>query len=439
MAFYVNLNYRFSLDDSICPNGSIVPCGAVTMHGLTRRARKGLPQHMQHLLFDPQLYMAGLDASESGEYCTKLATYLWFGVSGLQEYDSGEQTQSSWKQDAEQCIDELWPRVAPSDSRVVEAGVQECIGFQRQLGCEAMILPSPLTLDRSTDYHQETLWLDTAMDYIGYLDQARNEPFNFPVYATIALTDSCLRHSSPDNNPLLDLILDVVSARRIDGVYIVLEQGSETDFERQCGNTNALWSILHLVHTFVEDCNLRVIVNYLGPFGLACEAAGATVWGSGWYKSLYRCRLADKIAGGRAYPWYWSYSSAADISLDGEFDKLRGAGIIERIADVTSASEGLLQAAAQGVNVSQVPAWQYRMANVAAAQQHYLLSVIQAEHLHAQLTGAVRRDFVEAWLTEATQSGKDISDVLGSAAKTKTQHIQAWKDAFVSYRRAHRC
>lgn len=442
MAFFINLNDRFKIDPSVAPDGAIILSGTIPMHRLSRRLRKQKvrPLHMKSLLFDPQLYMAGLDAAESREYCTKLATYPWFGAFGLDEYDSGEQTQASWKKLAEEQIHLLWPKTAPTHPDVIEEGVKECIRFQREIDCSAIILPSPLTIDRSTDYQLELLWLDTAIDYIGYLNELHDSStFDTPVFATLAVSDVCVRHSAPEPNPLLDLVLDAVSAREIDGVYIILEQASETDRERQCGNTYALSSILHLVHVLSSDCNKRVVVNFLGPFGLACEAAGAEIWASGWYKSLYRCRLADKIAGGRAFPWFWSHPSAVDVSLDSDFDKIVRLGEFRTIADQTLASDNLLKAVSDGRPASSVPAWEYRQANVSAATQHFLLSCVQAEKALAQQDPAARRDHVEQWLNEAVENARVISETIGESSKTRTQHVQAWRDAFVEYRRSHRC
>lgn len=441
MAFYVNLNNRFSLGEEITPDGSIILCGAMPMHLLQRRNINGGYPHMRRRLFDPQLYMASLDVAESREYCTKLATYPWFGVANLQEYDSGMQTQASWRREASRTIDALWRGVPPNDPQVITNSVQACIDFQLNLGCQAIILPSPLTHDPGTSYAQELLWLDTGLDYIRNANQvSRDAPISIPVYATIALTDTCVRNSEPASNTLLDLILDVVSAREVDGVYIVVEQGSETDTERQCGNTNVLLSMLHLTYVFSQVAALRVAVNFIGAFGLVCRAAGAELWGSGWYKSLYRFRLADKIAGGRAYPWYWSYPTALDISLDREFDLVVTRGALPHIQDMTSASAGLLRAASEGVSSSRVPGWAYRLGNVTAAQQHYLMSAIKSEQLLVACnTDDDRRNLVEDWLNTAVESAGSIASILSSSPKTKIQHVQAWRNAFRLFRRYHNC
>jgi hypothetical protein len=203
-----------------------------------------------------------------------------------------------------------------------------------------------LTVDPTTDYSDELTWLDVALEYLHAQHYAEA-----PVFATVALADVCVRYSDPDGNALLNLILDNICARDVDGVYIIIEQGSESPTGRQCTSTRTLWSVLDLCHLLTEDCGLRVGVNFLGAFGLVCEAAGAEFWSSGWYKSTYRLRLADDLAGGRAYPLYWSLPPLLDIHLERDFDQLVQNGLLPLIADETVASEGLLQAAEQGRRV----------------------------------------------------------------------------------------
>jgi hypothetical protein len=347
MSFWLNVGYRFEAPSSIVPDGSVLLCSAMPMHQLERRRIDKRYPHLRRRLFDPQLYLAGLDASESSEHCAKLASYPWFGVRGLVPYDSGLQNQKGWMATARARIPSLWSHNAPSDPATVRASVRECIEFQKRIGCESIILPAPLTADPATDFSQELVWLDSA------LERAREAGVSVPVFATVAISDICLRYSEPGVNALLALILDSVSAREIDGVYLVLEQGSETADGRHVGNVRTLSSILHLAYLFATDCRLRVIVNFLGAFGLACEAVGAEGWASGWYKSLYRFRLADKLAGGRSFPTYWSYNCACDIHLERDFDVLNEEEFfLDRIADRTEASSGLLLAASRGVRLA---------------------------------------------------------------------------------------
>lgn len=429
MAFYANVGYKFTLPDSVVPQGSVLLSSAMPAHQLIRRKFDARYPHLERRVFDPQLYLAGLDAGESAKHCAVLASHSWFGVKGLKHFDSRQHTQSEWKQKAVSEIPTLWTGRHETDPAKVQPLVRDCIDFQVRLGCEAVILPSPLTSDPSTSYVDELMWLDSALAYVETLGDQRPR-----VYATIALADVCLRYSDPPDNALLALIADVVSAREIDGVYLVVEQGSEAVDTRQCGNKRTLWSLLHLTHAFAVDAGLDVAVNFIGPFGLACEAVGAKWWASAWYKSLYRVRLADKLGGGRSYPSYWSYPAALDVNLERDFDALVRAGQIDRFADRTPACEALLRAAARGTSVARVPAWAYRQSNITAATEHFLLSAVQAEELHQRRSGIARMDFVSQWLERAKARSVRLASLGGRDLKSKVAHVQGWHDAFKAYR-----
>lgn len=433
MSFYVTTGYRFQIPNTVHPDGSVIFASAMPMHQLERRRIDSRYPHMQKRLFDPQLYLSGLDAASSSRHCANLAAYPWFGIQDFTAFESDLHTQSSWSEEARQRIPEFWLRAAPSDPEVVRVAVEECVEFQMRLGCEALILPSPLTVDPSSDYSDELMWLDYALQY---LDE-RESPSEVPVFATVALADICVRYSDPDSNAFLNLILDNISARDVDGVYIVIEQGSEAENRRQCTSTRTLWSVLELCHLFSQDCGLRVGVNFLGAFGLVCTAAGAEFWSSGWYKSEYRLRLADSLAGGRAYPLYWSLPSLVDVHLERDFDRLARNESLSLIEDQTVASDGLLRAVREGRRVSEVPAWTYSQSNVAVAREHFFLSVLQQERMLEPQDLSQRRDLVSQWLESSLERVRHIEATLGGERRTSTDHVQAWHDAFQSYLRTH--
>jgi hypothetical protein len=385
---------------------------------------------MQQLLFDPQLYLAELDVNQATAQCTKLATYPWFGVKGLSPYDKRKQTQAEWKRRADRRIPSIWPASPPSAIAEIQTGVRACIDLQVRLDCEAVILPSPLTHDPTSPYDSEIVWLDEGLAY------ARTKTTK-PVYATVALADVCLRYTLPEGNSLLDLIADVVSARGADGVYLVVEQGSEPQDARQCANSRVLGSVLRLIHLLKHDCSLAVVVNFLGAFGVVCQAVGAVGWSCGWYKSLHRLRLADQGAPGRAYPSYWTKAGAFDVSVDADFDKLVRAGLLAEIADRTPASEGLLTAAEAGVSSNDVGAWAYAPSNVTTCTEHYFHSAIASDAALRAVTPGKGLAHVEDWLTQAASTAARAQALLGGGCKSKTNHVQAWLEALRHYRRTH--
>jgi hypothetical protein len=431
MTFYRNVGYSFKQDEDMDTNGGIILCSAMPKPQLERRRFR---QHssLDKRLFDPQLYMCALDVNESRKQCTILASYPWFMVDGLKEYKSSEISLAGWRKLISDNIGSCWTGNISTNPADIDSAVRSAVDFQVKIGCEGIILPSPLTIDSGTDYAVETAWLDAGLKYCNSLDK------HLPVYATLAITDTCVRYVDSNSNPLLDLVLDVISARDLTGVYIILEQGSELSGTRYCGNARALSAALRLAHVFTHDCKLNVLTNFFGPFGLALESAGATLWASHWYKSLVRFRLADKIGGGRALPSYWSYPTCADINLQSEFDTLVQSGLLSSIVDNTNACHDLLVAVSSGKSVADIPEWNYAPSNVTAAKRHYLQSMIQQEQLHSQYKDTQRLDYVENWLQNAVIIGKKVKTVLGTGSQTETAHIKAWADAFARYRQDHK-
>ncbi len=432
MSFFVNIGYQFAIPPSVHPAGSIILCSAMPMHQLVRRRIDERYPHPANRYFDPQLYLASLDPASCRKHCTVLSSYPWFGAEGTPEYDSGEQTQAQWRNSVQQMVHVTWPRAAPTDPNLISDVVRTCIDFQLDLGCAAIILPSPLTVDPGSDYSLELRWLDAGLDY------ARNGlSTRVPVFATVAISDICLRFVAPSSNYLLDVIADTVSARGVDGAYLVLEQSGEPSDTRHCASTLPLASMLHLARLFSEESGIRVGVNFMGFFGLACEAVGAEFWASGWYKSLYRFRLADRMTAGRAYPTYWSYPAATDIHLENDFQILNEAGLVSAIADPTSAAQGLLRAARAGTPPADVPAWRYAQSNVAATQEHFLISAVNAEASLMGLPPAQRLDHIQRWLSTAANHAASIAALVGPSGRTKTAHVQAWLDAYSGFRSDH--
>lgn len=440
MTFYAAIGYKFAIPEAVKPHGSVLLCGAMPLHQLVRRKvnskQKTHPKavknsHLASLLFDPQLYLAELPVSQAAKACAKLATYGWFGTPVDASYDSKVQTQKEWMTVALRTIGERWPGRAPGTSQAICDAVRECVEVQIALGVEAIVLPSPLSHDPSSAYETELQWLDEG---VAYARSATDKP----VLATLALADICLRYAPPDQNAFIDLVADAISAREVDGVYLVVEQGSEAADGRQCTNSRVLASVLHLVHLFSHDSGLRVVANFLGAFGAVCRVAGADTWGCGWYKSLHRLRLADQGAPGRAYPTYWSTPGAIDVNLDVDFDTLVKANLLSSIKDLSSASKPLLDAAARGVKAAKVPAWAYLQSNVTACTEHFFLAALALDDWLDGLPAEQRAAAMENWLANAERIAASCADQLGRTAKTRTSHVKPWLDAVRAYRRIHR-
>lgn len=429
--FYPNLGYKFALPGKATALASIVIGSTVTAHGLRRRMAKPKHDHLGRWLFDPQLYMAGVSAKAT-KVCGYLASYPWLRPSEIEKFDSGQHSQSSWNKDAQEKVGKLWPAIQGAIESDPQGIAKRCVTYQRQLSPSAIILPSPLTTDQSTDYSLELDYLDRGLD-----EAAGQGITGKKIYATIALADSCLRYWEPQQNPLLQLICDSVTSRDIDGVYVVIEQGQESADAKHCTNHKTLSSVLEIIHLIASDAGLRVVVNFVGGFGLVCVAAGAHVWGADWYKSLYRLRLADKEQEGRAYPSFWSHRLATEIHMKGDFNTIVEKGGLSLIKDATAASKGLMDAAKAGKKSDSVAAWAYTQTNVAAAREHFLDVMKRETKNIRRLEEAKRLDHVQDWLKNANTNAGKIANMLGTTGQTRLNHLDAWLSALTAYRERH--
>jgi len=430
MPFYLNVGYTFKRPPVHGVDSSVSIASAMPMHVLQRRRIDNRYPHLQKRIFDPQVYLAGLNAAASQNACANLASYPWFGVNEIDDYDSLLHKQNGWKKMAQKEVVKHWSGSPPTDPREIEAATQDAVEFQVRLRCEVIILPSPLTRDPGTDYSTENQWLESGLRQA----QEYREKDGKPVFATVAIQDLCLLAADPDKNPLLEIIADCVSARGADGVYLVIEQGQEAIDTRQCGNFRVLQSALHLTHILSCDAGIRVFVNFLGAFGLACVAAGAESWASGWYKSLYRMKLSDKQAGGRAYPTYWSDGMATDIHLQRDLDTIASSGALASVSTLTPPAAGLINALSSGRMVASVPDWAWRQSNIQAAQEHFIHAMARFDQRLHPLSDLDKIETVHDWLTNANALASNVGPHLNS---TKLSHISAWEAAFSAYRRDH--
>ncbi len=431
MAFYLNAGWSFTVDPGINPDGAIILSSGIAYPSITRRKIDTKYPYMKNRYFDPQIYLERLDPHESPKPCFNLISYPWSGTKSLPEFDSDIYNQKQYKQEQLNRIVEIWnDRDQETDEYIVKA-VAKAIDFQIHLGCAGIILPSPLSRDSTTDYSRELAWLDSGLNYI------KQKHIKLPVFATLALSDACVRYLKVSENTFLDLVSDSISAREVDGVYILVEQMSEPSETRYLGNFNAIQSTLELIHQFSNENQLKVITNFFGPFGLVCSAIGAQVWATDWYKSLIRCRLADKIGGGRVFPSFWSYPMACDINLKSDIDTIFHRGYFPKVYEETTASKSLLNGLLSGKSVQDIPAWRYTSGNKTSPMEHYRLSMIHANNVLNNTPQNGKLDYIQQWLEDATNLVDQIKPILGSESTTKTDHVKAWKDGFLAYRLVH--
>jgi hypothetical protein len=418
--FYYLARYQMTVPGTANAAGAIIMPSGVPSHTLTRRNLN--TQSLRRRLLDPQMYLSDLQPDRCRNTCTCLASYPWFLADGIAAYDSSHQTQAEWRAAMRDQITQNWRRT-PATPDDIRRSVDLCISFQRSIGVEAIILPSPLTRDHTTDYSRELEWLEIGAE------RTRALAPELSALATVAISDTCLRGFRPQDNSLIDIILDQVSARAHDGAYLVLEQANETTYS--CTSSNTVGSLLRLVHGLKAGGLRRIVVCYAGTAGLLTLLAGADAWATGWYRGERRLRLADiEQSEGRAMPAYYSHPAATEFHLANDLSRVRDAGMLDRIADETEFSRDLLRALQAGRTPNDVAPWQPRQSNVTAARAHFATAMIRETQRIAALDEAACIEYGTTWLREATEIAAALYQIGEFNPRTELDHQRAWREAF---------
>lgn len=405
--------------------GLILPAGIPAPTLVRRDLSKRYP-HLKRRLLDPQLYLSALPSVTCRSACVNLASYGWFLTDGIKPFESAKQEQAEWKREAKAKIYKSWKGTLPTADADISGVIEKCVGLQASLGCEAVILPSPLTTEFGSDYSVELSWLDRGMAIASKLAPAT------PRLATIALSDTCLRGIEPWKNDILTIILDQVTARAPDGAYLVIEQSNENGY--YCAHPNTIGSLLRLVYELKQTGVQRIVLGLTGIAGLLGLAVGADTWAAGWYRGERRVRLADfDDQMGMAVPTYYSHKLAGEIHLENDLDRLNMRGLVTVLEDLTPASNGLLRALRAGRKVATVPEWQYRRSNVAAASEHFFtVAGRETEQLSSKTPKECLRYALD-WLTGAEKLASDLYAVGGFATRTELNHQASWLQAYQKF------
>jgi hypothetical protein len=314
----------------------------------------------------------------------------------------------------------------PTTDAGVTDTIRRCLEVQSRVGVEGYILPAPLTIDINTSFDVELDWIEKGLALAKALDDGR------PVYASLALSDTTLRGPDPWKNPLLDVILDQVTARGVRNVYIVLEQANEDGY--YCTHPHTVGALLRLCHDLKQGGVNRILVGYAGTAALLALAAGADAWTSGWYRSERRLKLADfEDHGGLAVPAYYSHPMGGEFHLEHDLDDAVAAGFLSRIADKTSASEELLRALSTKKKVRAVPEWLHRRSNVAVAIEHFLLACARETNALAAMADDEVVAAVKNWLVGAEQIASDLYSIGSFHPRTSVDHQAGWLEAFEAF------
>lgn len=439
--FYHNTRYAFPLPAGSPDNvaGGIIAASAMPRPQLARRKFKRSP-YLQHRLFDPQLYLADLNVASAGNAVVKLGSYPWFGCA-LEEFQSGKAGGiPKWKLDQAPQLRSTWPGDAATDGREIATHVRACIEFQQTLGCEAIILPSPMTRSPGGGYAVEMQWLDAGLDACMELRIA------LPIYATIAIADSALLQLRPLDNPFLQTVTAQIGSRAgLAGAYVVVAQESEDPSSWICKSPDTLLSLLLIVDDIVRGAGRDVIISGMGAFGVVAFAAGARIWSTGYYRSQRRLRTSDfNDTNGRTVPRYYSTRLLGDVGVEYDLALLASDPRGRRVLTDTPASRELNDVLRAGGTPAEVPEWAYAPGPPTAAMAHYNHCMQEVASALDAVEPAQRIEVVASVLRRAESLAEHVRDIVtdrNRADEQSTKHTEfgaqrTWREVFDRWRAA---
>jgi hypothetical protein len=388
--FLLNVGYRWNLAADLSEVQATIYLAAGSIG--ERLRRQALPEK-QRLLFDPQLYLAGLDPDSCQKTCARLASYPWFGVNDIPSFDSAQSSLREWEAAIRGTIGGLWPRQAPAVRLITSL---RALDFQLALGCTHIILPSPLIADREDEAQTQAEWLDSCLEAAQELEVGQ------PVLATVAVADSVLNAEAFNEGGFLDIVADQITARDgLDGVYIVIANNVG---DHPFRNSPAIQrAYLHLSSAFAARGYETVLTNFADVFGLVCLGAGATGFASGPSQSLRRLAISAfrDEGGGIALPHFYSHRVIGEFLSETELDRYVQRNLLRRIRDNTPYSVALMDALQAGRSASAIQGWAESQNNLATSQKHFLHRLSLEDQSLMAVSPADRLARVREWLEEA--------------------------------------
>jgi hypothetical protein len=391
--FALNLGYRWNLASTTAGIHDVI----YLPQGNSRPRLQRAPRtEAQGVLFDPQLYLAGLDAEQCTKACVRLASFPWFGVNELEAFDSGTGKLTDWEAASRAVIAELWTATPPDGDNAIATACRDVIEFQVGLGCSAIILPSPLITEREDEAQVPAQWLDAAVE------AARELEVGQPLLASVALTETVLNDSAFLPAGFLDTVVDQVSSRPgIDGVYIVIAQiDARHPFQT---DARVYRAYLHLCRAFAYLNYDTILTNFADVFGLVCLGVGATGLATGQSHALRRLALSglEDEGFGKALPHLYSHRAVAEFLSESHLGPIAATRLLRPIRDTTRYSAALMGELARGGSASNLPRWAESQNNNNEASKHFLNRIASETEDLLQGSLAEREERVRAWLEDA--------------------------------------
>ncbi|MCC6678882.1 MAG: hypothetical protein IT436_17285 [Phycisphaerales bacterium] len=370
------------------------------------RMRRSVLSDFAWQLFDPQLYLAGLEASRRTKVCARLATYPWFGVTDLPDFDSGNTSLPKWQARIQGMIARRWPGAAPTGDDIAPAA-RSAVEFQADRGCTHIILPTPLIDEREDEAQAQGEWIDAGLEAAQDIDVGQ------PIVATVALSEGVLNDAAFNAGGFLDTIVDQVSSRDgVSGAYIVVAQLQSHHPLQPPESVSRAYA--HLTRAFVKCGYDFVFVNFADAFGVACVGLGAAGFATGPSQSLRRLSLAgfQDEGGGIALPHLYSHPVVGEFLPERDLSVLAENDLLAHVKDQTVHSGDLFSALERTGSAANVRAWLESKNNLAAATKHFIARMIAEGTHYSRRTPEQRAARAERWLTEAARKQATLAEEL---------------------------
>lgn len=421
--FMLNIGYRWTNRERV--DGVVINASGVHKAQIVRR---NLQVEPSALLFDPQLYLSGLDLSRCTTTCARLSTYPWFGGGSEYEFDSEIQTQKEWFEIHKSSM--VWPVALPTIKQGIKESIITCFDFQISIGVTHLTIPTPIVEDVEDEFASQLLWIDTALEL--------KTDYELPMLATVAFTDNIVIHQDPLDNRVVQTIIDNLSAREeLDGAYVLpIQTGNNSIRIIEKGVATTL---LHISHILGNQNGKIIFVNFADSFGYACLAVGATGFIGGYTNKTRRMNFVDFIedGGGGAYPRFYSHNLLLELLTDRDLSKIRDAKLLRLIRDdKTDASDDLLAILNEGLSANDLPNWREGLNNVTTATIHKIERLAWVSRQLTEVGGDIqsRLDHVLEWLQTAEANQFLLQSRFNTAPlEDDGTHIAVWTRAFEDF------
>lgn len=148
----------------------------------------------------------------------KLASYPWYNNTPP-VYTSSEFKISDFKKQYDEDSSALSCLSIPTDDTSIRQRIQACLDFQKSLGVNALIVPTPLANNYEDEFSIQLQWINIAIDM--------KDNYSLPLYATIALSEDIISNQTFDENRVLQTAIDNLSViDELSGFYLVIERTS---------------------------------------------------------------------------------------------------------------------------------------------------------------------------------------------------------------------